>query len=71
MPEGSVLKRLSSTMLLLNDDVWTMRLLAYHMLQNPSRFKVYDVRELSLAEFEQKIVKPMASSRHRGTRRRD
>jgi hypothetical protein len=55
MPEGIILEKLSSTMLLFSDELEGLRLMGYYMQKEPGRYKLYRVEEVSLKELSRHI----------------
>ena len=55
VPEGWILGRPSTTQLLFSDELEAMRLMAYHKLRQPDRFKIYEIREVPLPEMAERI----------------
>jgi hypothetical protein len=56
IPEGWILGRPSTTQLLFSDELEAMRFMAYHLLRQPDRFKIYEIREVSLTEISERIA---------------
>ena len=55
IPKGMILKKMASNILLFSDSLEGLRLIAYHILREPARFKIYEINELTSKELEKRI----------------